>query len=172
MNAVQREVIGNRLHLAVTLLALWLVTTSPWVSMLRRVPVSAGFFDYAHMVLGVVALFFGILYGLVVAHGGRWKLYFPLAAGNGAGVGRDLAGRLRGKRPAAEGGGLFGAIEGLLLVAFVAAGLSGVVWFLLQGADAALTWRMLHIVLARIVIAAGVLHVLAVASHLLDFVRD
>ena len=87
MNAAQREVIGNRLHIAVTLLALWLVTTSPWVSMLRRVPAGAGFFDYAHMVLGVVALFVGILYGLVVVHGGRWKLYFPLAAGAGAAEG-------------------------------------------------------------------------------------
>ena len=172
MNAAQREVIGNRLHIAVTLLALWLVTTSPWVSMLRRVPAGAGFFDYAHMVLGVVALFVGILYGLVVVHGGRWKLYFPLAAGAGAAVGRDLAGLLRGKVPAAEGGGLFGYIEGLLLVALVTAGLSGVMWFLLQGSDAALTWRMMHIVLARILVAAGVLHVLAVASHLLDLVRD
>ena len=54
----------------------------------------------------------------------------------------------------------------------VTAGLSGVMWFLLQGSDAALTWRTLHIVLARILIAAGVLHVLAVASHLLDLVRD
>ena len=50
--------------------------------------------------------------------------------------------------------------------------MSGVAWFLLQGSDAALTWRMLHIVLARILVAAGVLHVLAVASHLLDLVRD
>ncbi len=151
MNDVQREVIGNRLHIAVTLLALWLVATSPWVSMLRRVPAGAGFFDYAHMVVGVVALVVGILYGLVIVRGGRWKLYFPLAA---------------------DGGGLFGYIEGLLLVALVTAGMSGVVWFLLQGSDAALTWRMLHIVLARILIVAGLLHVLAVASHLLDFVRD
>ncbi|MBK6349039.1 MAG: cytochrome b/b6 domain-containing protein [Proteobacteria bacterium] len=172
MNEAQREAAGNRLHIAVTLLALWLVTTSPWVSMLRRVPASAGFFDYAHLILGVLALFVGILYGLVVVHGGRWKLYFPLAAGNGPAVGRDLAGLVRGKVPAAEGGRLFGAIEGLLLVALVAAGVSGVVWLLLQGADAALTWRMLHIVFARVLIAAGVLHVLAVASHLLDFVRD
>jgi hypothetical protein len=172
MNEAQREAIGNRLHLAVTLFALWLVTTSPWVSMLRRVPASAGFFDYAHIVLGVVALFVGIFYSLVVVRGGHWRLYFPLAAGNGAAVGRDLAGLLRGKVPAAEGGGLFGTIEGLLLLALVAAGMSGVVWFLLQGSDAALTWRLWHIVFARILIAAGVLHVLAVASHLLDFVRD
>jgi len=172
MNAVQRETTVNRLHLVVALLALWLVFTSPWVSMLRRVPGSAGFFDYAHMILGVLALLVGTLYGIVVVQGGRWKLYFPLAAGNAAAVGRDLAGLLRGKVPAAEGGGLFGAIEGLLLMALVTAGMSGVVWFLLQGSEAALTWRVLHIVFARILIAAGVLHVLAVASHLLDFVRD
>ena len=172
MNAVQRETTVNRLHLVVALLALWLVFTSPWVSMLRRVPGSAGFFDYAHMILGVLALLVGTLYGIVVAQGGHWKLYFPLAAGNAAAVGRDLAGLLRGKVPAAEGGGLFGAIEGLLLLALLTAGMSGVVWFLLQGSDAALTWRVLHLVFARILIAAGVLHVLAVASHLLDFVRD
>ncbi|MGB7740271.1 MAG: cytochrome b/b6 domain-containing protein [Steroidobacteraceae bacterium] len=172
MNAVQREAIINRLHLAVTLLALWLVLTSPWVSMLRRVPGSAGFFDYAHMILGVLALVLGFIYGLFVVQGGRWKLYFPLAAGNSAMVGRDLSGLLRGKVPAADGGGLFGAIEGLLLLALIMTGMSGVVWFLLQGSDAALSWRVLHIVLARILIAAGVLHVLAVASHLLDFVRD
>jgi cytochrome b561 len=172
VNAVQRETTVNRLHLVVALLALWLVFTSPWVSMLRRVPGSAGFFDYAHMILGVLALLVGTLYGIVVVQGGRWKLYFPLAAGNAAAVGRDLAGLLRGKVPAAEGGGLFCAIEGLLLMALVTAGMSGVVWFLLQGSEAALTWRVLHIVCARIMIAAGVLHVLAVASHLLDFVRD
>ena len=172
MNAVQRETTVNRLHLVVALLALWLVFTSPWVSMLRRVPGSAGFFDYAHMILGVLALLVGTLYGIVVVQGGRWKLYFPLAAGNAAAGGRDLAGLLRGKVPAAEGGGLFGAIEGLLLMALVTAGMSGVVWFLLQGSEAALTWRVLHIVCARIMIAAGVLHVLAVASHLVDFVRD
>ena len=172
MNETQREAIGNRLHIAVALLVLWLVTTSPWVSMLRRVPASAGFFDYAHGLLGVVALIVGIFYGVVITRGGRWRLYFPLAAGSGAAVGRDLAGLLRGKVPAAEGGGLFGYIEGLLLAALIAAGMSGVVWFMLQGSDAALTWRMVHIVLARILIAAGVLHVLAVASHLLDFVRD
>ena len=172
MDAVQREVISNRLHMAVALLALWLVLTSPWVSMLRRIPGSAGFFDYAHMILGVLALLVGVLYGVFVVQGGRWKLYFPLAAGNSAAVGRDLGGLLRGKIPAADGGGLFGAIEGLLLLALITAGMSGVAWFLLQGSDAALTWRVLHIVLARILIAAGVLHVLAVASHLLDLVRD
>ena len=172
MNAMQRESIVNRLHLLLALLALWLALSSHWVSMLRRVPGDAGFFDYAHIALGVLTLLAGSLYGVLVVQGGRWKRYFPLVAGNAAAVGRDLAGLLRGRLPAAEGGGLFGAIEGLLLLALIGAAASGVVWLLLQGSDAALTWRELHIVLARITIAAGVLHVLAVASHLLEFARD
>ncbi len=172
MNAVQREAMTSRLHVAVALLALWLVLTSPWVSMLRRVPASAGFFDYAHMILGVVALLVGTLYCIVVLQGGRWRLYFPLAAGNSAAVGRDLGGLLHGRVPAAEGGGLFGAIEGLLLLALLTTGLSGVVWYLLQGSDAALTWRVLHIIFARVLVAAGLAHLLAVGAHLLEFVRD
>jgi len=172
MNAMRREAIVNRLHLLLALLALWLALSSHWVSMLRRVPGDAGFFDYAHIALGVLTLLAGSLYGVLVAQGGRWKRYFPLVAGNAAAVGRDLAGLLRGRLPAAEGGGLFGAIEGLLLLALIGAAASGVVWLLLQGSAAALTWRELHIVLARITIAAGVLHVLAVASHLLEFARD
>ena len=168
MKAMPREALGDRLHRAVALLALWLVLTSPWVSMLRRVPAGAGFFDYAHLTLGAVALVASTWYAVVILREGRWKLYFPLAAGQSAGVRRDLGGLLRGRVPAADGGGLFGAIEGLVLAALLAAGLSGVVWYVLQGSDAALTWRMLHIVSARVLVAAGVAHLLAVASHLLD----
>ena len=121
---------------------------------------------------GVVALLVGTLYCIVVLQGGRWRLYFPLAAGNSAAVGRDLGGLLHGRVPAAEGGGLFGAIEGLLLLALLTTGLSGVVWYLLQGSDAALTWRVLHIIFARVLVAAGLAHLLAVGAHLLEFVRD
>jgi hypothetical protein len=52
----------NRLHTALAVLALWLVATSPWVSMLRRVPASAGFFDYAHVALGGLALVVGVVW--------------------------------------------------------------------------------------------------------------
>ena len=38
---------------ALAMLAVWLVATSPWVSMLRRIPANAGFFDYAHVALGL-----------------------------------------------------------------------------------------------------------------------
>ncbi|MGB7906027.1 MAG: hypothetical protein WCF43_15125 [Steroidobacteraceae bacterium] len=149
MNAVQREAIVNRLHLAVTLLALWLVLTSPWVSMLRRIPASAGFFDYAHVALGWLALVLGLAYAAVLMRGGCWKQYVP---GKAAGIG--------------------GVIEGLLLVAIVVTGATGAMWFLVQGSSDAITWRGWHILSARALIVLGVAHMLAVASHLLDFVRN
>ena len=37
----------SRLHLVVTLLSIWLVVTSPWIGMLRRLPPDPGFLDYA-----------------------------------------------------------------------------------------------------------------------------
>ncbi len=37
------EALRNRLHAAVVVVCAWLVFTSPWVSMLRRIPSGAGF---------------------------------------------------------------------------------------------------------------------------------
>jgi hypothetical protein len=126
-------------------LALWLVATSPWVSMLRRIPSGAGFFDYAHVVLGWLALVLGLVYAVALIRGGRWKQYVP---GKAAGV--------------------TGTIEGLLLLAIVAAGATGAMWFLLQGSSDAVAWRGWHILSARVLIGVGIAHVVAVASHLLD----
>ncbi len=144
-----QEAATNRLHTALAVLALWLVATSPWVSMLRRVPASAGFFDYAHVALGGVALVAGVVYAVALLGRGRWRQYVP-----------------------GQAAGLTGVIEGLLLVALVVAGATGAMWFLRQGSADAMTWRAWHIYSARALIGVGVAHVLAVASHLLDFVRD
>lgn len=135
----------NRLHAALAVLALWLVATSPWVSMLRRIPDDAGFFDYAHVALGWLALVVGLVYTVAVTRGGRWKQYAP-----------------------GKAAGIAGLIEGLLLVAIVATGATGAMWFLLQGSSDAMTWRDWHILSARVLIGVGIAHVIAVASHLLD----
>jgi len=142
----RREVINARLHVVVALFVVWLVATSPWVSMLRRIPGDAGFFDYAHVVVGWLALVCGVLYAVSVAGGGRLRQYLP---GRTAGIG--------------------GVIEGLLLLALLATALTGALWFFLQGSADAITWRSLHIYSARALIAVGVAHVVAVAAHLLDF---
>jgi cytochrome b561 len=62
-------------------------------------------------------------------------------------------------------------IEGLLLVALLAAAVSGAAWVLNQGTDLAMAWRDYHVLAARTFTGLLVLHVLAVASHLLDFLR-
>ena len=171
MTARNQEALANRQHAVAAVLATWLVLTSPWVAMLSKVPKSAGFFDYAHIVAGFLAMLLAVSYTITCVKDGGWRIYFPWASGNFGAVTRDVAGLLRGRIPAAEGGGLYAMIEGLLLVAFIVAAVSGAAWVLNQGTDLALAWRDHHILAARTFTGLLVLHVLAVATHLLDFVR-
>jgi Prokaryotic cytochrome b561 len=166
------EKLAARQHLAVAFLSTWLIVTSPWIAMLRQVPRDAGLLDYGHVVLGFVTLLIAITYTIACTRAGRWRLYFPWQAGQFGAVGRDLGGLLRGRVPAAEGGGLFGLIEGLLLVLLVATATTGAIWFATQGTADALAWRSQHIFAARGLVGCLVLHVITVSLHLIDFVRD
>jgi hypothetical protein len=166
------EKLTARQHLAVALLSTWLIATSPWIVMLRRVPREAGFLDYSHVVLGFVTLAIAITYTVTCTRAGRWRLYFPWLAGQLGAVGRDASGLLRGRIPAAEGGGLFGLIEGLLLVLLLATAVTGAVWFAMEGSQEALAWRSQHIFAARGLVVFLVLHVISVSLHLVDFIRD
>jgi membrane protease YdiL (CAAX protease family) len=159
-------------HLSLVLLTLWLVLTSPWIAMYRRVPADADWLDYAHIALGLVTLVLTLVYVRACSRGGRWRLYFPFGRSRLAEVGRDLGGLLRGRIPAAEGGGLFGLIEGLLLLALLATAMTGAAWFVTQGSAEALSWRGYHAVAVRGLVALFVLHALSVSLHLLDFLRD
>jgi hypothetical protein len=162
----------DRQHLAVALLALWLIATSPWIAMLRRVPTDAGWLDYAHVAIGFVSLLLCVTYTWSCVRQGRWRLYFPSTGSSLGLVARDVAGLLRGRIPAAEGGGLFGFIEGLLLVALGVTAATGAAWFAVQGSDAALDWRGHHLVAVRGLVGLLVLHVVTVSLHLLDFLRN
>jgi cytochrome b561 len=162
----------NRQHFAVALLSLWLICTSPWIAMFRRIPDGAGWLDYAHVALGFATLVLAITYTWSCTRQGRWRLYFPWTPKLFCGPARDLRGLFRGQVPAAESGGLFGFIEGLLLVALAFTAASGVAWFFAQGSSDALVWRAFHIYAARSMIGLLVLHVVTVSLHLLDFVRD
>jgi len=113
-----------------------------------------------------------LVYGLACTLGGRWRLYFPWLAGDVAAIGRDLAGIFRGERPMSEGGGLFAAIEGLLLLAVFATAVTGAAWFVVQGSIAAAPWREAHILAARSATVLTLLHFIGVSLHLLDFVRE
>ena len=162
----------NRQHLAVAMLSLWLVGTSPWLAMFRRIPEGAGWLDYAHVALGFVMLLLAVSYAWACTSRGRWRLYFPLTPRLVGGVARDLGGLARGRVPAAEGGGLFGLIEGLLLAALLLSAASGAAWFATQGSGDALAWRELHVGAARSMTGLLLVHVVTVSLHLLDLLRD
>ena len=170
MNVLEK--VAARQHLAVALLSTWLIATSPWIAMSRQIPRDAGLLDYSHVVLGFVTLLIAITYTIACTRTGRWRLYFPWLAGQFGIVGRDLVDLLRGRVPAAEGGGLFGLIEGLLLLLLVATATTGAMWFATLGTMDALAWRSHHVFAARGLVGLFVLHVVTVSLHLIDFVRD
>lgn len=112
--------LAERQHLLLALLSGWLILTSPWVHMLRRVPRNAGVLDYSHVVLGLVALALAVTFTYSCTRRGRWRQYFPWLAGRLGAAGRDLRGLLRLEIASAEGGGLFALLEGLLLLVLLA----------------------------------------------------
>lgn len=164
--------LAERQHLLVALLSAWLVLTSPWVHMLRRIPGNAGFLDHAHVVLGLAATVLAVTFTLTCVRHDRWRLYFPWLTGSLGAVASDLRGLRRREVPTAEGGGLFAMIEGLVLLLLLATALTGCAWLLAQGSAAAVSWRDSHILAARGMIALLVLHVVAASLHLLDFLRE
>lgn len=162
----------DRLHLWLAILVIWLLVTSPWVSMLRRVPSDPGWLDHTHIGFGLAALFTTVVYLWGCCRNGGWRLYFPWLAGDARAVATDLAGLVRGRIPAAEGGGLFGAIEGLTLIALLVVGLTGAGWLWSAGTAEALDWRDHHIIAARVLLGLLVVHAVSVSLHVLDFLKN
>ena len=162
----------NPLHLLIALGCVWLIASSPWIGMYHELPEAAGAINLIHVVIGLALLPLALVYTAACTLGGRWHLYFPWAAGQLGAIGADVAGIFRGQRPGSEAGGLFAAIEGLLLLALLATTLSGALWWLARGAELAVMWREVHIVAARGLALLLVLHVVAVSLHLIDLVRD
>ena len=164
--------LNGPLHLAVALACAWLVFGSPWIGMYHQMPDEPGWTNVAHVALGFAVLAAGALYFAACVQGGRWRLYFPWTAEGVGAVLRDLGGLARGRRPTADGAGLLTLIEGLLLLALLGAAASGAAWFFTQGGDAAVAWREHHIVAARAFALLMLLHVVGVALHVVDLVRD
>ena len=164
--------LSGPLHLGVALAVAWLILGSPWIGMYDRMPDEPGWANLSHVILGFAVLAIGVAYTAAVAQGGRWREYFPWLGGDMGAIGRDLAGIFRGRLPTVEGGGLLPMIEGLLLVALLAAGVTGAAWFFMQGSETAVVLRDWHILAARACAVLVLLHFAGVALHLLDFVRE
>lgn len=164
--------LAARQHVVLALLTAWLFLTSPWVHLYRRIPRNAGLLDYSHIVLGVVATVLALSFTLYCLRRAGWREYFPWLSGELGLVGRELKGLVRGELPTADGGGLFALIEGLLLLAMLATGLSGVGWLLVQNAPEAVACRSYHIFAARFTLVLLVLHIISVSLHLRDFMGE
>lgn len=165
------ERVSGLLHALLAPACIFLLASSPWIGMYHALPESPGWLDLSHVIVGLATLPLAVVYVVACTQRGLWRTYFPWLSGQFGGIGRDLAGLARGQRPMSEGGGLFAAIEGLLLVALLAVALTGALWFILQGGDAAVALRSMHASCAHVF---GVLlgaHVLAVSLHLVDLVR-
>lgn len=162
---------NNALHGLVALGAVWLFASSPWLAMFDEVPSPPGWANLAHVVGGLALVPLALLYAAAVL-GAGWRLYFPWLAGDLAQIGRDLAGLARFERPMSEGGGLFGAIEGLVLLALLATAGTGAAWFLTQGSETAWQLWLWHRHAAHALGALAVLHLSAVALHLIDLIRN
>lgn len=162
------ERVSTPLHLLLVPACLWLVASSPWIALYAEVPADATWIDRSHVWVGLATLPAGLLYLASCAQGGLWRTYYPWVAADFAGLGRDLAGLVRLRRPMSEGGGLFSTIEGLLVLALVIAAGTGAAWFALAGSDAAVALRAVHIVTAQVFAGLLVAHVVAVALHLID----
>jgi hypothetical protein len=164
--------LAHRQHLVLAILAGWLILTSPWVHLFRRIPRDAGLLVYGHIVLGLAALAIAVTFTVSCMRRGGWRRYFPWLSGDLGQVGRELRGLGRGELPTAEGGGLFSLIEGALLLATLATGVTGAAWLVAEGTAAAVEWRGYHVVCARIMLGFVILHIVSVMLHLLDFLRE
>lgn len=162
---------ASALHLALAALVVWLVASSPWVELYRRLPPQAGWITHAHVWLGVAALALVPVYGALCLRCGRWRSLLPWAGGWISAVGRDLAGLARGRLPSSEGGGLLPLVQGLLLLAVAAAGITGALWIASAGTAEALDWRQWHIVAARAAALLLLLHLAGALINLLEFIR-
>lgn len=166
------ERLSGALHLTLAIGGLWLLASSPWLRMVRHLPASPGFVNLAHVVVGLTVALLVPVYLVHCSLGQRRQLCFPWLTGHMGAVKADLAGLARGRLPAAEGGGLLAMLEGLLLLALLATGVTGLGWLLVQGSQVALAWYVVHVVCARVFAGMLLAHVLGVSLHLLDFVRS
>jgi len=159
-------------HGLLILLLAWLIATSPWVHLYNRVPPSPTFWVWGHLLLGVLTLVLSVTFSLTALTQGRLRQYFPWMFGNFRPLLSDLAGLLRLKIPANEGGGLFGVIKGLLLLAMLATGVTGALWWWTAGSSDALTWRTWHVAMVPLLVGLVVLHILATIAHIVQFMRQ
>ena len=159
-------------HLLIILFSLYLILTSSWILMGRSLRSNASLWDMTHVYLGLLTTLLACLFLLANCIRGKWQQYFPWLLGDIAQLVRDCKGVFKGKLPVSGGRGLFSCVEGLGMLLLVGVGLTGCLWFVLQGSSDALFWRNYHIIFAKGFVGFIAIHILFACLHLLDFIRN
>ncbi|WP_028771588.1 cytochrome b/b6 domain-containing protein [Shewanella waksmanii] len=162
----------ERQHLLLIVLCLFLLPTSGYLMMGRALRKNASFWDISHVYLGLLACFIAVTFLVTNVMGNKWRQYFPWLTLDFSQLLQDIKGLFKGRLPQAGGRGLFSCVEGLGMLIMVAVGITGAMWFVLQGTTDALMWRNYHIMAAKGLMGFLALHVIFAALHLLDFIRN
>lgn len=138
----------------------------------RSLRVSASIWDYLHVYLGLMTAVLSMSMLVTNCINGRWRQFFPWLQLDFSHLIKDFSGLLKGKIPVAGGRGLFSCIEGLGILLLVGVGVTGMIWFCLQGSSDALAWRSYHLLFAKCFMGFILIHVFCACLHLLDFIRN
>ncbi|BDM65509.1 cytochrome b561 [Shewanella sp. NFH-SH190041] len=161
-----------KLHVLVLVPSVYLLLTSPWVMLARRLPEQTSWWNLSHVYLGLLTCLTGALLLLSNVQDGRWQQYFPWLKGDFKPLLQDLVALGRGRLPVAGGRGLFSVIEGLTMVSLLVTVLSGLAWFITQGSADAMLWRSWHIDATMTFTVLLCVHIVCALLHLLDFIRQ
>ncbi|MBY5991362.1 cytochrome b/b6 domain-containing protein [Ferrimonas balearica] len=160
------------LHRLLILAVIWLFATADWVRMANRIPSSASFWDWAHIVVGLLATVLTVAFTRHCCKAGQWRQYFPYLVGDLKPTLSDLTGLFRGRLPRAGGNGLLAFIEGIGLILMLAVAATGIGWLITQGSTDAMFWRKQHIFAASGLLGFLVVHALAGLISVVDLIRD
>ena len=169
---INLEWLNKHLHLSVMFITVFLVFSSPWLFMSRKLTSHGSWINVAHVYLGIVVTFLSLCFLIIHCINGYWKQFFPWLKGDISPLKNDLKNIFKGRFPVAGGRGLFSCIEGIGLLTLLATGLTGCLWFAIQGTTDAMYWRSIHSHFAVGFIVYLGMHFVCALSHCLAFLRN
>lgn len=159
-------------HKVLILACSYLIFTSPWVFMARKLMPKTTWWNTAHVYLGLFTALLSLFFIISNLSHGKWKLFFPWLCADIKPLLTDIFNIFKGRMPMSGGCGLFSCIEGLGLIALFGTGLTGTFWFFTQGTADALFWRGIHINFAMGFIVYFIIHIICALSHLIEFLKN
>ncbi|WP_144210784.1 cytochrome b/b6 domain-containing protein [Shewanella donghaensis] len=164
--------IAEKLHVIVITLSVFLVVTSPWIIIGRRLRSNASIWDNLHVYVGLIAAVFGLLFLIKNVLNSHWRQFFPWLSLDFSQCVDEIKQLKHGKLPSSGGKGIFSVVEGIGLVLMALVSITGIVWFMTQGSSDALVWRKYHILFAQGFVGFLAIHIVFAMFHIIDMVRN